>query len=580
MRKQSVVAALGLVSLVSFPVFADLSMTMVGRYQSGIYGEGAAEIIDYHQKTQKAYVVNGAKNRVDIIDLSAVNTTAVKNPLTASTLSAQYLQLPQSVTLASKQIIPLGGANSLSIYNDLLAIAVANEDKQAEGVVLFYRLDSASPELFTAVEVGSLPDMVMFTPDGSKAIVANEGEPSSDYKRDPNGSISVIAIKQGKPEDTATMLGFEKFEEQKAALIADGFKFASPKNSSLAQDIEPEYITVSQDSKKAWVSLQENNALAEVDLSSLTITQIHGLGYKDLGDEKNALDVSDKDQAINIKPRQGVFSLYQPDTITSYSVDGEQYIVTANEGDARDYWFSAPNEVACINAGGLEFDEEDGCLGYSEETRAGELALSEHHPQAKNLSKAELGRLKVTTALGDENNDGVFEKLFAYGGRSFSIWNSQGEQVFDSGSDFERITADRLGSMFNSDESKNKGDSRSDDKGVEPEALAIGQVNDRTYAFIGLERMGGIFIYDITKPSEAKYIDYILNRAVEAEYKIDDSTSPVTLSGRYQQAGDLAPEGIKFVPAAYSPTKNAMLLVANEVSGTVSVYDVQSSMKH
>lgn len=575
MRKQSIAAALGLVSLVSFPVFADLSMTMVGRYQSGIYGEGAAEIIDYHKKTQQAYVVNGAKNRVDIIDLSAVNTKAVKNPLTANTLHAHYLQLPKSVTLASKQSVPLGGANSLSIHNNLLAIAVANADKQAKGVVLFYQLGAESPELITAVEVGSLPDMVTFTPDGSKAVVANEGEPSSDYKRDPNGSISVIAIINDKPAKTATTLGFEKFEAQKAALIADGFKFASPATSSLSQDIEPEYITVSQNSKTAWVSLQENNALAEVDLSSLTVTQIHGLGYKDLGDEKNALDVSDKDKAINIKPRQGVFSLYQPDTITSYSVDGEQYIVTANEGDARDYWFSAPNEVACISAGGLEYDEEDGCLGYSEETRAGKLTLSDNHPQANNLSKTELGRLKVTTALGDDNNDGVYEKLFAYGGRSFSIWNSQGEQVFDSGSDFERITAERLGNKFNSDESKNKGDSRSDDKGVEPEALAIGTINDRTYAFIGLERMGGIFIYDITKPSEAKYIDYILNRATDATYGIDDSTAPATLSGSYKQAGDLAPEGIKFVPAVYSPTKNAMLLVANEVSGTVAVYDVQ-----
>lgn len=477
--------------------------------------------------------------------------------------------------VAGGQKLQLATANSLSIFGDWLAVAVQNAQKQQNGAVLFYKITDDQPKLIKAVQVGALPDMVTFTPDGKKVLVANEGEPTADYKYDPVGSVGVINIKNGMPEDNSILLMFDKFESQKAELMKQGFKYASPQGHTLAQDIEPEYITVSQDSQSAWVSLQENNALAQVDLSNNTIIAIHPLGLKDYGKADNAIDASDKDKKINIKAWEGVYGLYQPDTIDSYSVNGKHYTVTANEGDSRDWWFSTKDETSCLQAGGTKFDDEDGCLSYSEEVRAGKLTLAANHPQRSHLDKEELGRLKVTKAMGDEDGDGKYEKLISFGARSFSIWDDKGQQVFDSGNQFAKTIAKRYPNGFNTDESENKFDSRSDDKGVEPEALTIGSIEGKTYAFIGLERMGGIMIYDISDPQKSSFVDYFLNRDLSVDFEINDSTDPVTLKGDYMKAGDLAPEGMRFVAAKDSPIHKPLLLVASEVSGTVSVYQLR-----
>jgi hypothetical protein len=228
--------------------------------------------------------------------------------------------------------------------------------------------------------------------------------------------------------------------------------------------------------------------------------------------------------------------MYQPDTIASYRWNNSDFIVTANEGDARDY------------------------AGFSEVARAEDLNLDPNHPQfAAAQDKTQLGRLKVTTSMGDENNDGLMDKIVAYGGRSFSIWTAEGQQVFDSGSDFERITAALLAMNFNNNNDENEGDSRSANKGPEPEALTVGQVGDKTYAFIGMERLGGIFVYDVTNPYDAKFVDYVINR---------DLTEGGDL------IGDSAPEGMAFVDANNSPTGKALLIIGNEVSGTVSVWQI------
>ncbi|USD67699.1 choice-of-anchor I family protein [Vibrio sp. SCSIO 43136] len=572
MKKLSILT-LALTATLSTAASAHFHETaLIARYQSGIYGEGATEIIDYDKLAGKAYVINGATNRVDILDLSNLKNTPVENSFEANNLSAVSFDIPAKVSLSNGSEVTLGGANSLAIHNKLMAIAVANDNKQAPGVVLFYQLSDHLPKFHSAVQVGALPDMVTFAPNGRTVVVANEGEPSKDYKIDPEGSVSLITVTNGEPNHVATELSFKHFESQKPQLLEQGFKFASPEGTSLAQDIEPEYITVSQDSRTAWVTLQENNAVAKMDLLNAKITNVYGLGLKDFGKAENAIDASDKDGMINIKPRQGVYGLYQPDTISSYSVNGKTYLVTANEGDARDYWFSAANEAECLQAGGLEFDEEDGCLGYSEETRAGKLKLAAGHPQQNNLDKADLGRLKVTTAMGDTNGDGLYEKVVAYGARSFSIWDENGNQVFDSAGEIEAMLAKRFPEAFNSNEVKNKKDNRSDDKGAEPEGLAIGEIDGRFYAFVGLERMGGFVIYDITTPANAKFIDYVVNRDFKADFEIDDDASPVALKGDYKKAGDLAPEGMKFISKKDSPTKLPLLLVANEISGTVSVY--------
>jgi hypothetical protein len=419
--------------------------------------------------------------------------------------------------------------------------------------------------------------MVTFNADGSKVVTANEGEPSGDYGIDPEGSISVITFTDGVPADASVMISFTDFNDKQAELAAQGMHFPNPAGrtingklitTTVAQDLEPEYVTIVGD--MAYVTLQENNGIAMLNLSDNSLT-IKGLGYKDWSQYQ--LDGME-DGKVSFGQYQDVYGLYMPDTIASFSWKGADFILTANEGDAREYFFDTLNtdgeqdEDLCEAAGGQDFDDDDGCLAFTDETQARRLdylsgsnldTIAGDDPEDSDFTSHPLGRLTVTSALGDSDGDGVYEAIYAYGARSFTIWDSNGLAVFDSGDDFERITASIHGDAFNNNNEENEGDSRSANKGPEPEALTVGQVGDRTYAFIGLERMGGIFVYDITNPYDAKFVDYVINR-------------DVTEGG--DLIGDSAPEGIVFVTAQDSPSGVPLVIIGNEVSGTVAVWQV------
>lgn len=255
------------------------------------------------------------------------------------------------------------------------------------------------------------------------------------------------------------------------------------------------------------------------------------------------LDASDRDERIDIRSWP-VFGMYQPDAIAAFTAGRgaarARYLITANEGDARDW------------------------PGFAEEARVGSLSLDPTaFPDAADLQRnANLGRLNVTKSLGDVDGDGDYDALYTLGGRSFSIWGLDGSLVFDSGSDFERIIAARNPEYFNASNDDRAFDSRSDNKGPEPEAVTVGTVGERTYAFIGLERMSGIMIYDVTQPRSPVFVDYVNNR--------DFSVEPATAAA----ARDLGPEGVIFIDAKDSPTRAPLLVVANEVSGTVTLYGV------
>ncbi len=455
-------------------------------------GEGAAEISAYDATTQKLFVTNAELNRIDVLDLS--NQSNVTR-LTSIDISAYG-----------------GNVNSVAVDGGRLAMAIEADVKQDPGKVVVLSTDDFSE--LASVTVGALPDMVTFTPDGNFILSANEGEPNADYSVDPDGTVSIIDTS----DYSVTTLDFSAFNDQEEALEAEGMRVFGP-GADLAADVEPEYITVSDDSATAWVALQENNAIAEVDLASKTITAIHPLGFKDYSLEENAFDASDKDGEINITtwPVQGI---YMPDSLASYAVNGTTYLVTANEGDAREY------------------------DTFEEEARIEDLALDETaFPDAATLQTDDaIGRLKVTTTLGDTDNDGDYDELYSFGARSFTIWSDEGEVVFDSGSDIETFTSILNSSIFNQDEGEF--DERSDAKGPEPEGLAIGEVDGTVYAFVGLERTGGVMVYDITTPESASFVQWI-------------STE-----------GDVAPEGLLFIDEIDT------LVVSNEVSGTVSTYAI------
>lgn len=491
-------------------------------YATGIFDDSAAEIVAHDPGTQQVYVVNGAQSRIDVLN---ANTGSFVTSITSFS--------------------GFGGPNSVAVKNGVIAVAVENAVGQTNGRVYFY--DSATGSEQGFADVGVLPDMVTFTPDGNKVIVANEGEPNDAYDNDPEGSISVVDISGGVGSLSVTDIGFTDFNTggSRAGELPADVRIFGP-GASVAEDLEPEYITVAPDGSKAYVSLQENNAVAEIDLTSNTVTAIRALGFKDHSDPANPLDASNRDDAINIQ-NWPVLGMYQPDSIASYEVGGMTYTVTANEGDARDY------------------------DGFSEEARVEDLTLDPAIFTDPSLQDEEnLGRLNITTTLGNTDADADYEALYAYGARSFSIWDETGALVFDSGSQFEELIAglglfDTNGEpVFNANnDDQTSFDSRSDDKGPEPEALALGEIGDMTFAFIGLERIGGIMIYDITDPNNPAFINYILGR----DFSVADETSAL--------AGDLGPEGIYFLTPADSPFGTYGLIVANEVSGTTTYYDIQ-----
>ncbi|CDF80122.1 alkaline phosphatase [Formosa agariphila KMM 3901] len=481
---------------------------------------GSAEISAYDAETKRLFVLNSIGKTIEILDFS--------NPENLSTIKTIDLS-----TYGTE------GPTSVAVYNGLVTASVSN-GPESDGVVLF--MDTNGDHI-SMVTVGNLPDNVSFTPDGTKILTANEGQPNSDYSIDPEGTISIITATAGLGninQADVTTINFNAFDAQLNELKASGVRITGP-NATVSQDVEPEYITYSDNSKKAWVSLQENNALAVIDLESNTITDILPLGLKDFSLTGNTFDASDETDFI-FMANWPVKGMYMPDAIAYYELNGIGYVVTANEGDAREY--DTFVDEAKVGDGDYVLDP---------------IAF----PNADLLKQEQnIGRLAVANTTGDTDNDGDFDEIHMYGSRSFSIRNaSTGALVYDSGDDFERITAadPTYGSLFNVSNSNNNFKNRSDNKGPEPEGVTISKIGDKFYAFITLERVGGFMTYDITDPTNPTFIKYMNNRTLG-----DD------------EGGDLAPEGIIYIAPEDNTLGTGLVVIANEVSSTISVYGLDN----
>lgn len=488
---------------------AAISLTPVGSYDTGVFDESAAEIVAHYQ--DRLFVVSAQAGTVQVLDFS--------DP---SALSKKY------------EIESDGVANSVAIRDDGLGIAAFESPAKTDpGHLVFFDARADVPVVLGTVTVGAQPDNVVITPDGRFALTANEGEPADDFSTDPEGSISVVRLSTpkviaSKQKDVSTA-DFHAFEN--GALPAGVRVFGPTPNGTdhpVSRNLEPEYISVV--GNNAYVALQEANAVAVVQIPSARVTGILPLGYKDYGVEK--LDPSDRDNTFQLRSYEGLYGVYMPDGINAYQAGGRSYLVTANEGDARE-WGS-----------------------YVEGARAGSLPICEDSPLKGNTGNAAIGRLNVTKELGFDATRGCYSSLYAFGARSFSIWETDGTQVFDSGSQFEEITNAAEPAFVNSNHTEANFEGRSDDKGPEPENLTVGEIDGRTYAFIGFERVGGIAVYDITVPAESFFVTYVNNRDFS------------------DNSGDLGPEGLSFIPADESPTGTPLVAVANEVSGSTTLFEV------
>jgi len=548
------------------PAFERIELAFLGRTPAlpDNFDESAAEIVAFDPATDLAYLVNSNAGLIDVVDLSSPMTPVISN----------FLDVAADVALDVGS--PMGGVNSVDVDDDLIVVAVAADPKTDNGYVAFYNTEGT---YLRSVEVGALPDMVTFTPDGQFVLVANEGEPNDDYSIDPDGSVTIIAREAAMGTTVSLANIAAAVGPVRLSVSADVCGGGvSDADTRMGCDLEPEFITVSEDSGTAYVALQENNAVAIIDIADASLSAVLGIGFKNYGMAGNELDPSNRDGGANIASWD-VFGTYMPDAIASYSVGGVTYLVTANEGDGREY-LTEVEEADCPED--RIFDDGE-CFYYLDEIRIGDIADTGATLSAELLAKLpadyaddeNLGRLKVITDLGLDDTgcldatyqptaSCVYNDLYSFGARSFTIWNAAtGEVVYDSGSDFETITFAELGESFNASNDDNEGDDRSDDKGPEPEAVEIARIGDKFFAFIGLERVGGVMVYDVTDPVAPMYIQYINERdfSVDAEDAIEI-------------VGDLGPEDVVFIPASDSPNGEPLLLVSNEVSGTLAVFSV------
>lgn len=509
-----------------------LRLTAIGSHATGQFDQSAAEIVAHDARTQRLFVVNASSGRIDVLD-ARVPTQPTK--------------------LFEIDLSAYGAAvNSVAVHQGLVAAAVENPVKTAPGQAVFLDADG---QVLAAVQVGALPDMITFTPDGRHALVANEGEPSADYAVDPEGSVSIIDLPAQVGALDQSHVRTADFRAFDRASLEPGIRITGP-NASVAQDLEPEYIAVAGDSRTAWVALQEANAFAVLDIASGRFTALRSAGAKDHLLPGNELDVSNADGAIRIASWP-VYGLPMPDAIASYEVDGRTYIVSANEGDAREYDGYA--DVRRFRALSADVPPCDNARLQS--FFAGNALGITTLDQLRDNTN--LGRLNLVSTEGLRADGVCYEVLFAFGTRSFSIYDERLEPVYDSGADFERITAAADPANFNANNDDNDSfDARSDDKGPEPEGVTVAQLWGRHFAFIGLERVGGVMVYDVSNPRAPSFVQYLNQRDFG-----QDATSP--------QALDLAPEGLIVIEAARSPIPGVpLLVVANEVSGTTTIYRI------
>ncbi len=527
------------------PSTRTVDLSPLGTYRDGAFEVSAAEISAHDPETQRLFVVNAdpADAGIDILDISEPGT-----PVLLDTLRG------------------LGGSpNSVAVANGIVAVAIENPVKDLSGWVAL--LDTDGNEL-KRVTAGALPDMLTFTPNGKTVVVANEGEPAAglegdgdpyDADRDPVGSVSVIDLSKGVAQASVRTAGFQSYNQRRAELVADGVRL-NPAIPSVAQDLEPEYVTVGHDSRTAWVTLQEANAIAEIDLGTAQVSDVFGLGRTDHSLPGNGLDTSDQD-GVDIATVENLHGIRMPDAVTNVRFRGQTYLLTANEGDARSY------------------------TGLTDESRVRDLrdvtgaeeryeALCEvEFPDREDLiERPELGRLTVSSIDGYDADRNCYSSLHAFGSRSFSVFTTDGKMVFDSSDEFEQVTLAALPEYFNSNHAVAEVDNRSDNKGPEPEGITAERLWGRTFAFIGLERVGGVMTYDVTDPTRPVFVDYVNNRdfaAQAAGQEADENFVPGA------ESGDLGPEGLIVIKAEDSPSGKPLLVVSNEVSGTTTLFGIQ-----
>lgn len=547
------------------------AMTLLNAYVEGnITRAGGSEVVSYttQDNTLLATVANASTSAfgVQIMTLSSSATLGERAYVDYSTIFGVPTNMNSISSVAADP----------SNRGFGVATLIPTANTTTAGKIAFFDLTSAfsgGNRTLLTLDVGFHPDSVTFSADGSKLIVVNEGEfnatvANASSTGNAPGSISVInlgSITSSAQIAALTNSDVSTFDFSSTNLSA-GVTLAGIRNPSVAalgtsgafissvpnftalagsdpdfyKGMEPEFASVL--GNKVHVTLQENNAIATFDLTINKWTAVNNLGTI-----TQIIDASDQDGTGNtasISINDTVKGLPMPDTMRAFSSGGNNYLITVNEGDARG-------------------DDRDtsrfgSTSGNSSMNTILDSSLISDPSRANNV----LGRLNVSRINGDNNNDGKIDEAVMIGTRSITIWNADtGAKVWDSGqstnTNFETILASLDPTRFNMNNGlPSNFDTRSDDKGPEPEALTIGQFGSSLLAFVGMERQNGLMVYDITNPNSPTFVSY-LNSQVD---------------------GLISPESMVYIPISQSPTGSALLITGYEGTGSsgsgIGVYAV------
>lgn len=483
------------------------------------------------------YTANTGKSRVDVINIAQID-----NPIRLTPIDLQTFGV---------------GTTSVDSVSDIVAASISGALITDPGKVVFIRVSDNT--VVASATVGALPDNLHFSPDRKKLVVACEGEPNTEYTIDPEGQVGVIRLvnAQGVAQifNAANMQNAQfhldvvllDFNAYNNAVLDPSVRVFGP-GATVAQDFEPEYVAISDDSQWAYITLQENNAIARISIAdnqAPTIFGVYGLGFFDSTSGVHKLDANDKDGITIIN--NPVMLVPSPDSIYYYSQGGKEYLVAANEGDKRDY------------------------TGYVELAKVSSLNLDPtvfpNGATLKTTAAGGIGNLRVSKYNNDPDKDGDVDVLYAMGGRSVSVWeitNSGLSLVYDSADFLEQMTGETVPTGYNShDATANSKDAQSPKSGPEPEGIAMGTVYGHRLLFVSLEKTGGIvgYVLDGTQP---QFFQYINTRNFTDSFTASD----------FNDAGDLSPEGVCFISELNSPSGKALVAVANTVTGSTVLFEI------
>ncbi|XP_066303691.1 mesenchyme-specific cell surface glycoprotein-like [Branchiostoma lanceolatum] len=518
-------------------------------------GMGAAEQCTYDKRNKMVYTI-GEHGLINVIDVSD----------------------PLNTTLVHSQFLPNGmkTGTDLEVCGDVLGVSMAAHVKAERGSVLIYdlyRRGQNNMELLYNISVGFHPDMLLFTHDCRRLVTCNEGEDGEDANGDwknPEGSVSIIEFYSEEENSTepysVRTASFQKFDGRAEEYVSRGVRWVfrgfpeDDEEFHLSQELEPEYVTFNRDETKAYVVMQENNAVAVVDMASATVDELYSLGVKNWAE--SGLDASDKDGGIRIN-NWPIYAYYQPDCIHYLEVGGHGLLLTSNEGAVR----------TTVGKG-----------QYFSEVWRGErfienAVVAPSVPGMMSLALGDstmLGRLMFTNSDGNSyQHPGMFDKFYTFGGRGFSLWNATTlEQIWDSGDDVEARHAQYYPSLFNSEyKSKYKDDlptwtmdEASSDMGPQVETLTTGEVNGKILILVTCERPSSLMVYSIDPAT--------LIPRFESIYRPGRFDKRWIEAYLHREVGDTDPEDVKFITAEDSPDGKPLVLVSGSLSGTVSLYRV------